>query len=135
MFMFLEKIKPIGLLFVAIIGCYSIHKTLFIFLNLEINLKFFNYSLEELYVLFSVLALIITSVSIVVKQKNIDLLGNVFMLLTCIKMICCFFIIRPYASNINFKHSLEKWNYLFLFLLFLVIETIISVQILNKKSN
>lgn len=131
--MFLKKLKPIGLLFVAIAICYLIHKTIFFFLNLKLNLEIFNFSLEELYLLFSTLALLITATSIIVKQKNIDLVGNVFMLITSIKMISCFLLIRTYVSNINFKHSLEKWNYLFLFLLFLVIETAISVQILNKK--
>ena len=133
--MFLKKLKPIGLLFVAIAICYLIHKTIFFFLNLKLNLEIFNFSLEELYLLFSTLALLITATSIIVKQKNIDLVGNVFMLITSIKMISCFLLIRTYVSNINFKHSLEKWNYLGLFLLFLVLETIITIQILNKKTN
>lgn len=131
--MFLEKIKPIGLLIGVITICYLIHKTIFFFLNLKLNLQIFNFSLEELYFLYSTLAIFITAISIFVKHKNIDLVGNVFMLLTCIKMIGSFLIIRPYTSNVNFKPSLESWNYLFLFLLFLVIETAISVQILNKK--
>lgn len=133
--MILKKLKPLRLLFGAIFIGYSIHKTLFYFLNLELNLILFNYSLEELYLVFSTLSVLITSISIYIKQKNIDLVGNVFLLITSIKMISCFLIIRPYVANENFKHSIEKWNYLCLFLLFLVLETIITIQILNKKSN
>ncbi len=133
--MILEKLKPLRLLLCAIFIGYSIHKTLFYFLNLKLNLSTFDYSLEELYFSFSILSVLITSTSIYIKQKNIDLVGNVFMLITSIKMICCFLIIRPYVSNENFKNSSEKWNYLSLFLLFLVLETIITIQILNKKPN
>ncbi len=133
--MILEKLKPLGILLVAIFIGYSIHKTLFYFLNFELDLIIFNYSLEELYFVFLTLSVIITSISIYIKQKNIDLVGNVFMLITSIKMISCFLLIRPYAANENFKHSIEKWNYLILFLLFLVLETIITIQILNKKPN
>lgn len=133
--MILEKFKYLGFLLGAISICYLIHKMIFFIFNLELNLNKFNFSLEELYFLFTILSLLITSISIFIKQKNIDLVGNVFVLITSIKLIGCFLFIQPYVSNKTFNNSLEKWNYFSLFLLFLILETSITVFILNKKKN
>ena len=133
--MILKKLKPLLFLSLGIFGFYATHKTVFYLLDIKLNLSFFNFSLEELYLIFSTASFLVTTTSIIIKQKNIDLVGNVFMLVTCIKMIICFLIIRPFSKNPEFVNSLEKYNYLVMFLIFLILETTITVGILNKKEN
>ncbi len=131
--MILKKLQPLGYLVSAIVFCFLTHNLIFKIFDLKLNLSVLNFSLSELYLLFSILSVLIISTSIVIKQKNIDLVGNVFMLITCVKMVVCFLLIRPFSNNSNFSHSLEKYNYLMLFMLFLILETTVTIFILNKK--
>lgn len=122
--------KPLLNLMAFVFGFYCLHKLLFY--ALQIKLYTF-YTLEELYFLFTILSFIIISLLIKIKQKNIDNVGSSFLLITSIKMVIVFVLINPVLSNESLNHSLVKWNFLGLFLLFLAIETVITIQILNKK--
>ena len=70
---------------------------------------------------------------IIIKKKSIDYVGYVFMLLTCIKMGITFYFAQPILALKEKNNSIEYKNFLILFLIFLAVETIISIRILNKK--
>ena len=131
--MILKNLKPLGYLLLAIMFFYFLHSMVFKFLNISLNQNIFKYSLQELYLYFSVFSIIIIALIIKIKQKNIDLVGNVFLLTTCVKLIVCFLLIRTSIDNPNFNHSLEKWNFLSMFMIFLILETVTTIVILNKK--
>ena len=131
--MILKNLKPLGYLLLAIMFFYFLHSMVFKFLNVCLNQNIFKYSLQELYLYFSVFSIIIIALIIKIKQKNIDLVGNVFLLTTCVKLIVCFLLIRTSIDNPNFNHSLEKWNFLSMFMIFLILETVTTIVILNKK--
>ena len=117
----------LGFLVVIVVLMYTIHKNLFSFAL--INTDHFHYTLENLYLLFSFFSLIIIFVLIKVKEKNLDIVGNTFLLLTTIKMIGCYILVRP-LLKINLPT--EKWNFFTLFILFLLVETSLTILLLNK---
>ncbi|SFA97619.1 hypothetical protein SAMN05660845_1110 [Flavobacterium swingsii] len=129
--MFKKNIKPIGILVLIVGITYLIHK--FIFSVFKFNENNFIYSLEQLYLFFGLSSIIIELILIKVKQKNIDIVGNVFLLLTLVKMMVCYVFGRSILKEVTEHNSLQKWNFLVLFLLFLTIETTLTIIMLNKK--
>jgi uncharacterized membrane protein len=109
---------------------FVIHK--YIFNYLEYNSPKSIYTLEFLYLFFGISSVVIITVLIKVKEKNLDIVGNTFLLLTTIKMMLSYIMVRPILNQIPLNNS-EKWNFFFLFIYFLMVETIITINLLNKK--
>ena len=131
--MSLKKFKILFYFIPITIIFYFVHFIIFRLLKLELNQSIFNYSLKNLYFLFAAFSVVIILTIIIIKQKNIDLVGNVFLLLTCIKSVIFFIIIRP-LTVIEGEYVLEKFNFLGLFMLFLTLETLATITILNDKN-
>jgi len=109
-----------------------LHKTVFylFFADAETN---FHFSLFELYAFFIVSSFIIVLVSLIIKRNNINNVGQVFLLSTFIQIVLCFVVYyRPLNTEGAFA-KMEKANFLIVFLLFLAIETILTVRLLNKR--
>jgi hypothetical protein len=113
-----------------VLGFYCLHNVLFYVFQIKFSAF---YTLNELYLLFAMLSFIIIVILIKIKQKNIDNVGSSFLLITSIKLIAVFVFGNAIMRNQNLNHSIEKWNFLGLFLLFLAIETLVTIQMLNKK--
>lgn len=92
-----------------------------------------NYSLPFLYIFFIVFSFLILSLLLVVRQRNLDYVGNAFLLLTSIKMVISYFILRPILATSNFDSGFEKKNFFIIFISFLAIETFLTIRILNNK--
>lgn len=92
-----------------------------------------NYSLLFLYTFFFIFSLIILSFLLVVRQKNLDYVGYVFLILTTIKMGVSYFILRPILATSTFNNGIEKKNFFIIFISFLAIETFLTIRILNNK--
>ena len=129
--MFIKYIKSVGVLALIIGIIYLVHKL--VFSVFKFNENNFTYSLEQLYLFFGLFSIIIGLILIKVKEKNIDIVGNVFLLLTLIKMMFCFVLGSSILKQITENNSLQKWNFLALFLIFLAIETVMTIILLNKK--
>ena len=129
--MFKKSLKAIAILVPIVALVYLIHK--FIFSLFKFNESTFIYSLEQLYLFFGLFSIIIELILIKVKEKNIDIVGNVFLLLTLIKMMFCFALGSTILKQVTENNSFQKWNFLVLFLIFLTIETVLTIRILNKK--
>lgn len=129
----LKKYLPILEVLSLSIVVYLVHK-LFFYLN-ENNPKFQNFhtSIEEVYGFFLICSLIIIFILIKVKEKNIDNVGYTFLLVTFIKMAISYAILYPILHSSNPYLRIEKLNFFIIFALFLAIETIITIQFLNKK--
>jgi hypothetical protein len=109
------------------------------FLIHKISLDYFKlinhdkvYSLAFLYLFFGTSAIVIMTILIIVKEKNIDIVGNTFLMLTTIKMMVSYVMVRPILNHIPLNQD-EKWNFFFLFIYFLLVETIITIKLLNKE--
>ncbi len=93
----------------------------------------FHYSITTIYSFFVICSILIILILIKTKEKNIDSVGNTFLLITCIKMALSYLFVLPLLNNITKEGQLEKFNFFVVFALFLSIETIVTIRILNKK--
>lgn len=127
--------KPFGILLLILFAFYTIHKSILTFTSLKFEVVNFKFSLEQLYLLFSVMTIIIIIILIKVKQKNLDNVGMTFLLITSIKMIICYAIGRSVIIQTTAQHKLEKWSFFTMFIVFLVIETLFTIYLLNAENN
>lgn len=126
-----EKLIPVIQAFVVALLAYMLNKSLGFFPDINTSFSQFHYSLETLYVVFFVFTAIILIALQLVKDKNLDYVGMAFLLITSVKMGLSFFIVRPVLLNDN-SNRVEKINFFVIFILFLTIETIITIRLLNK---
>lgn len=129
----LKNYKPILELFCLSIVGLLIHKLFFYLFKTQYPESQFYYSLQQIYLFFFCSSSIIITVLIIVKQKSIDNVGYVFLLLTSIKMVVSYAFLTPILNSNNPTKALEKINFFIIFALFLAIETIITIRILNKN--
>ncbi|MBG6063399.1 hypothetical protein IWX83_003209 [Flavobacterium sp. CG_9.1] len=129
--MSLKKYRPLLSLVVLAGLAYLIHRV--IFYALEINDTPFYYSIETLYLLFLVLSIMVFVVLLKVKERSFDNVGMSFLLSTSVKMIVCYVILKPILQVTNEENTLEKINFFMMFIIFLAIETILTIRILNEK--
>ena len=128
-----KKYQPIlEILFLSVV-VYLVHKLVF-FLN-DNNPKFqnFHFPIEVVYGFFLFCSVIIILILIKVKDKNIDNVGYTFLLVTCIKMAISYAVLYPILHPGNTNARIEKLNLFIIFALFLTIETIVTIRILNNK--
>jgi len=124
----LKKIIPVllvvGLLFV-------VHTSLFNVLN--ISTHSFIYPLEELYFWFTVFSMLVIITLLLVQKKSFDNVGMSFLLTTSVKMIFCYLIVRPVLQRSSPDNTIEKLNFFGLFVVFLAIETLFTIYLVNEK--
>lgn len=96
------------------------------------NFKLFSYSLETIYTVLCVFSIIILVILLIVNSRNKDVVGLTYLLITSIKSGILFFIFSDIISSSN-KNTVERINFFIVFILFLAIETLITIRLLNKK--
>jgi hypothetical protein len=129
----LKKHKLIVTVFLFAITAFAIHKLLFfLFVPSDIENNFI-YSLPILYGFFFSCSTVIIFILLKVKEKSLDNVGFTFLLLTSVKMVASYVFLQP-ILNSNLQNSTEeKINFFIIFILFLAIETLVSIRILNNK--
>lgn len=110
---------------------YLVHLQVLHFISVKPST--FYYSLELEYCSFALASALIVFVLQKIKQKNFDTVGLIFLWITSIKMIACFFAVRPILQLESPTASIEKINFFVIFILFLAIETAITINLLNEK--
>jgi hypothetical protein len=129
----LKKYQPIlEVLFLSML-VYLVHKLFFLLNCNKPKFQGFYFPIEIVYGFFFFCSLIILLILIKVKTKNIDNVGYTFLLLTCIKMAISYTVLSPILHSGNPNVRIEKVNFFIIFALFLAIETIVTVRILNNK--
>ncbi len=126
------RYKPLFSAFIISIIAFVIHKSIFL-LFLPTFEKDFVYTNLFLYGVFSLFTILILFILIQVKQKNIDNVGYTFLLLTSIKMAVTFYFMQPILKSNAVNINVEKGNFFVVFILFLVIETVVTIRLLNNK--
>lgn len=127
----LKNYRPLLSLALLIIAAYIVHKIIFYSFNIDDTA--FHYSIEELYLLFSVLSIIVIAILLKVKEQSFDNIGMSFLLSTSVKMVVCYLTLRPVLQASGQNGSIEKRNFFAMFILFLAMETILTIRILNKN--
>lgn len=130
------QLKKFSLILVALIvalGAWLVHELLLHLTGNAIAAADFYHPLKSVYVFFYVCSAVILAVLIVVRQKNIDAVGQVFLLLTCIKMGVAYAYLYPVLQSGSETMPLEKTNFFIVFAIFLTLETVLTIRLLNKR--
>jgi hypothetical protein len=129
----IKKYRPIlEVIFLSIL-VYLAHKLVFFLNENHPNLQGFHFPIEVVYGFFFICSLLIILILIKVNEKNIDNVGFTFLLVTFIKMALSYIILSPILNSGNPNVRTEKIDFFIIFALFLTIETIVTVRILNNK--
>lgn len=92
-----------------------------------------TYSIVNLYSMFFVFSVVIMSLLLFVRTKNLDYVGYTYLIVTSIKMGIAYFLLRPILATTTDDNSTEKINFFIVFICFLAIETLLTIRILNNK--
>ncbi len=130
--MTIAQFRPVLEIVALSVITFLIHWMVFQFVMIDVASNF-QFSLITIYTFFGGSAILITLISIIIKQVNIDSVGQGFLLTTFIKMFICFGVFYPKLNGDNTKNDTELPNFIIVFLLFLAMETYITIRILNKK--
>ena len=96
------------------------------------NFKLYQVALENIYSIFTLFSIVIFFTLIIVNQKNKDVVGMTFMLVTTFKTGLSYFLFSNIVSSNN-QNEVERINFFVVFVLFLAMETLITIRLLNKK--
>ena len=110
---------------------YVINTSILFFLPTTSEKSYQYWSVEGLFLVFSFLTMVLLTILVAVMKKNFDQTGMVFLILTSVKMVAAFFIGKSiiYAP----ENQLEKINFYGIFAYFLLLETVLTIYLLNKK--
>ncbi len=97
------------------------------------SLDTFIYPLPLLISFFGFFSLSIVLFLNKISKTNLNNVGFTFLFLTCLKMVFAFVFLKPILNATSIYAASEKINFFIIFILFLAIETIITIRILNKK--
>ena len=129
----LKKYQPIlEVLAVSILG-YFTHKLFFYIERNNPSFQNFHSPIETIYGFFLICSISIIFLLIQVKAKNIDNVGYTFLLVTCVKMGISYAFMSSILDATQQNITIEKNNFFIVFALFLAIETIVTIRILNNK--
>lgn len=116
---------------VLIILSYFAHR--FVFELMEIRSDSLSYSLLSLYLFFGLFSIGILLTVFQISARNFDLTGMSFLIVTTLKILACFVFVRPILKSISVTATIEKINFFGMFIVFLSIETLVTIVILNEK--
>jgi len=131
--MWSKKIRPLLNVLVAALVGLAVHEALFWLWIPRVYETDFIYSLPELYTGFGVFSLVIVFLLQLVKDKSIDNVGFSYLLLTGIKMVVAYVFMLPILALHLAKTPTEKMSFFSVFIYFLIIETVVTIRILNNK--
>ena len=111
---------------------FGIHFSMLHFVWSPARMLVWQHDIATIYGFLFICSLIIVSILIRMKQKNINSVGNAFMLLTCVKTGLAYLLLHPILASAQPDVIFEKANFFAVFAVFLAIETIVSVRLLQK---
>ncbi len=120
-------IKSIGFNLAIALFLYLSHNIFF-----QKTLQSYHFTLESTYLFFAGFLVIITTTTHIINQKNKDIVGLVYLLITGVKLILTYILFKSAIDSSN-KNTEERLMIFGLFILFLLIETVSTIRLLNKK--
>lgn len=128
-----SKYLPLLESLLLVIIVFVVHQS---YINVKYDSIFtdrFRYSIPLLFLFFYTCSLIILFILIKIKEKNIDSVGQTFLLVTSIKMGLAYILLHPILQETSELITPEKSNFFLIFAEFLTIETVVTIRMLNKK--
>ena len=127
----IKSINPLLEVTFSALFLFVLHKLYFFLLGSETDT--FYFSIEVVYGFFFAASLTIIVILMLIKKKNIDSVGFVFLLITSLKIVISYFLLRKIIINDGQHLQTEKLHFFIVFAVFLAIETVVTIRILNKK--
>ncbi len=129
----LKKYNSLFIVIIAAIAGLIVHKTISYFIIQKEYEDSFVYSIPLLYAIFTILSLVIVFSLAKVKETAENSVGYAFLAFTTLKMAIAYAFLRPIIQIHLPKTPTEKMNFFIVFIYFLVIETYLTIRILNNK--
>ena len=129
----IKEYQPILEILLASFSTFLVHKLVFFFLDYYTIESTFQYSLFQVYLFFLFCSVCIVFILIQVKKRDLDNVGNGFLLLTLIKIGIAFLFANPIVSSTSKFKDIERMDFFIVFAVFLTIETMATIGILNNK--
>ncbi len=129
----IREYQPILEILLASVSAFLVHKLAFFFLDYLTIETTFQYSLFQVYLFFLICSVSIVLILIQVKKRDLDNVGNGFLLLTLIKIGIAFLFANPIVSSTSKFKEIERMDFFIVFAIFLTIETVVTIRILNNK--
>jgi hypothetical protein len=129
----LKKFQPLLEVLITAFLCFGIHNLFFYFNKKNPNYQSFNFSLNEVYGFFLACSLAIILLLLFVKQRSINNVGFTFLFATCLKIGMSFALLMPILNSKTSNIGYEKINFFIVFAIFLTIETVVTIRILNNN--
>ena len=129
----IREYQPILEILLASVSTFLVHKLAFFFLDYQTIESTFQYSLFQVYLFFLFCSVCIVFILIQVKKRDLDNVGNGFLLLTLIKIGIAFLFANPIVSSTSKFKDIERMDFFIVFAVFLTIETMATIGILNNK--
>lgn len=126
----IKKYAPLLIALVVTVAAWLIHESVFYFLGIR---DVFFRPLAAVYGFFYACTAVILLVLIFVRENSIDNVGMMFLLLTCIKMGIAYAFMYPAIESGHENLQFEKNNFFIVFAVFLTLETILTIKLLNKR--
>lgn len=131
--MYLRQYRPLVTAAVLALLFYILNRLFFLLPGYGDYYTAYHHPLELLYAIFGLCALIILFILITIHKKKPDSTGFAYMGLTLGQMAVGYILLRPILNSGEETASFEKVNFFVIFILFLAIETLITIRLLNKK--
>lgn len=129
--MLFKKYKPVFALLCFTLLAYLLHKA--VFFMLEINFRQFHYSLELLYLSFFGISTLLYLILSIVKKKNFEIVGMVFLFGTFTQMLLGYLMLQPVLKIKQGESNIEKISFFITFVVFLLFQTLLTTRLLNQK--
>ena len=127
-----KNLQPFIQIIILSLLAYIVDKVVFHFHYSSVE-ETFKHSIETIFGFFLFCSLAILFLLIRVKKNNINTVGQTFLLVTSIKMALAYLLVRPILQSTAENVAIEKFNFLIVFAVFLTIETVVTIRILNNK--
>ena len=118
--------------FLIFIGTLVVFDSSILYFFFKNEQELFHFENYKVITLFTSLSFIVCATSYYFYKKNFDIVGYVFLFLTMVKMISLLFISKTLLTS-NTILDFEKYHFFVLFFLFLLVETYLTILLLNKK--
>lgn len=128
----MSNFKFLKTLLYIIIPVFLIHISVFQIPFFKEGNTTFHYSIPLLYLIyfsFSVITLFILSL---IAKKSFENIGFAFLFLSSSQIGLSYLLIQPILESTS-NNAIEKWNFFLIMFLFIAIQSILTVRILNKK--
>jgi hypothetical protein len=127
-----KQYQPILNLFVIAAVVFCLHEAFLFIIGIEQKTGF-HLLLARVYAFFLLCSATIIFILIKVKQRSIDNVGSTFLLLTCLKMGAAYLFLKQISNPEGLYVGMEKANFFIVFAIFLTIETVLTIRLLNKR--